>query len=339
MRLARVPVIATAIAALALVPATSAAEPPTPRADDAPIDGAPRCELARSVPSPSLDAVERGLRLWLGDGVPRDLAAARRELEHACEQESAACMVAALMYETGEGVPVDKVLADAFLRAANGDTFDLGACEEAAPLWTTGVRRWSTMCCRSLRACEEGCQAECDAALERIRDKTTRLIEHGCARGVALACYVEATLLSYGNAIDRIGRVVPGADPRATSLYDMACRAGVAPACTALAVHFDIVDESFADPPDADPPPVHQHTSLVRFLESRACRLGDGPGCQRAARRLERESGLPRAIATYERACDLGMHAVCKELGEMYSTGDGVPQDPDRSARFAAKGW
>lgn len=80
---------------------------------------------------------------------------------------------------------------------------------------------------------------------------------------------------------------------------------------------------------------------LARSLEERACKLGDGYGCYSVARRLEDEAGgnLNKAIPTYERACDLGMRVVCKELGDMYATGDGVAPDAEKAVRFASKAW
>ena len=80
---------------------------------------------------------------------------------------------------------------------------------------------------------------------------------------------------------------------------------------------------------------------LARSLEDRACTLGDGYGCYSVARRLEDEAGgnLSNVIATHERACDLGMRVVCKDLGDIYATGDGVPPDAQKAARFAAKAW
>jgi uncharacterized protein len=283
------------------------------------------CAFAKSAPGDTLDGLERGLRLWLGDGVPKDLAAARLELERACNEQEAACAVLGMMYETGEGVPVDIDLAEGFLQRSVGrNVFDLGGCEEGAPARTHGIRSGSTACCRGVQGCEDGCESECADGLARVRDKTTRILERGCARGVPLACYVAAVQMTYGSYFEGLGHVVPsgGADA-AEGLYEIACRAGIGRACSAMASHHAF----------------EQHSKLARSLEERACKLGDGYGCYSVARRIEDEAGgnLSKAIATYERACDLGMRVVCQELGEIYATGDGVPRDVEKAARFAAR--
>jgi TPR repeat protein len=340
MRSRYVPLLATVTATmLACSSADMAPTPLGPWAPRAEVDN--RCAFAKTAPGNTLDSLERGLRLWLGDGMPKDLAAARRQLENACNEQEAACAVLGMMYETGEGVPVDIDLAQAFLRLSVGrNVFDLGGCEEGAPARTEGIRSGMTACCRGVQGCEDGCESECAAGLERVRAKTTTILERGCARGVALACYVEAVQLAYGSYFEGLGEVVPsGGSDAAERRYELACHAGIGRACSAMAIHvgFDL-GALTGGTPDAKH---EQHVKLARSLEERACKLGDGYGCYLVARRLEDEAGgdLRKAIPTYERACDLDMRVVCRELADMYTTGDGVPPDTEKAARFGAKAW
>jgi len=267
------------------------------------------------------------------------LPAARRELEHACEEQESACAVLGMMYETGEGVPVDIDLAQAFLgRSLGPNVFDFGGCEEGAPARTDGIRSGMTACCRGVQGCETGCESECAAGLARVRAKTTALLGRGCARGVWLACYMDAVQLAYGSYFEGLGHVVPsGGSDGATRGYELACHAGIGRACSALALQVGL--DLGATTGEAPHPNHGEHVKLARSLEERACKLGDGHGCNLVARRLEDEAGgdLGKAIATYERSCDLGMRMVCKDLGDMYASGDGVPHDAEKAARFAAK--
>ena len=298
------------------------------------------CAFAKSAPGDRLDGLERGLRLWLGDGVPKDLAAARVELNHACDEQAAACAVLGMMYETGEGVPVDIDLAQSFLHLSGREVFDLGGCEEGAPARTEGIRSGTTACCRGVQGCEHGCENECADGLERVRAKTTRILERGCARGVPLACYVQAVQLSYGSYFEGLGFVVPsGGSDAAQPRYELACHAGIGRACSAMASHIGF-DPGVVTGGDSKPNQ-EQQVKLARSLEERACKLGDGYGCYSVARRVQDEAGgnLTKAIVNYERACDLGMRLVCKDLGDMYARGDGVPLDADKASRFAARAW
>ncbi len=270
--------------------------------------------------------------MWLGDGVPADPRGAVTQLLRACDQgRSAACAVAGMMLEMGQGPPRNIDRAQALLReSAGGELFDLGGCEEGAHFWTSGITSQDSACCRAARDCEEGCDAECHAALARIRAKTTDIVHSGCARGDALACYVEGLGLSFGFYAEGLGWVSQNGSGAAEALFDRACKAGLARGCAQEAVLIDIA----ASGPDRP-----ARLKVADALDDRACAGGDGYGCYRVAQRIETRLGGSRtaAIPTYERACELGMRVVCTDLAAMYEKGEGVAADPAKAAQLAAR--
>src|SRR5262245_57176824 len=89
--------------------------------------------------------LEQGLREWLGDGVSRDPARAKKTLGDACDQGTpAACTALAIL---GQEDVQD------LLEKGSRDIFDLGGCAEASPPKTEGITSGMTSCCRGARGC------------------------------------------------------------------------------------------------------------------------------------------------------------------------------------------
>jgi TPR repeat protein len=271
------------------------------------------CIVAERVLAAPLGPFERGLRAWTGEDGAGDAAKARTLLTEACDLGTgAACTVLGLMMEAGEGGP--KESGQALLERGGHDSFDLGGCEEAAPPRSEGITMSVTACCRGARGCAAGCDAECKAAGAKIRAATIEVIERGCDRGEMLACHVAGMQFAYGVYVEPLGSILEGgARDHAVDLESRACQGGVARGCTAAG------QALLPAPLDGSP---SGDAARALLLLRRACDLGDGHGCFLLARATTAGPNAappsPASVAAsrqlYERACALGMTAVCRDL-------------------------
>ncbi|MEO8430255.1 MAG: PDZ domain-containing protein [Acidobacteriota bacterium] len=179
--------------------------------------------------------------------------------------------------------------------------------------------------------------------------------EKGCRDGSPTACFRHAfTLWARNRGGDR---------ERAADIYQAACRAGSAGACSHEG-------RNLLDRPDlaSDAVPVLQKscdlgsgsgcTSLAFLyatgkivrrddhratpLYVRACDLGDAHGCYNAGLMSDDGRGVPRdtarAVARYREACELGSSTACTNLGFHYEHGNGVEKNASRAFALYERG-
>ncbi len=217
----------------------------------------------------------------------------------------------------GEGGPTDVEGGRVELDKA----FELGGCEDAS-LWADGLLGRSTHCCRLGSECKAGCEGACGRAVKTIQARVIAPLRRLCGRGDPIACHVVATALTFGGYRDGIGRLVEqDASSKAGPMFEVACNGGLALGCLALASEvLRRWEEAFPPKkryaePAVSPPPAAV-IDRVKALNDRACRLGAAPGCVAVGRAFERAGKNREAFGWYERACKVGMPAVCNDLAE-----------------------
>ncbi len=276
------------------------------------------CDEIAAVADAAPGLLEQGLRAWLGEGVAQNATKARALLARACEpsdgseKDPAACAALGVFHETGDGAAKDIKKAIAIYESAVSSprSFDLNACELAAPALTKGITSWSTMCCRAVRGCKEGCEETCARGLARVKEGTIAVLERACDRGRAAACFLAARQYAYGSFKEPLGYVVEGDSARAQRLNELACQGGVGRACTDLGMHAEVRDDPEKDPKAA---------ARVMELFFKGCKLGDGSGCVYAAEKVKDGwASLTKdpvaADKLYKQACSFGMRRVCEDL-------------------------
>ena len=123
---------------------------------------------------------------------------------------------------------------------------------------------------------------------------------------------------------------------KAIPLFDQACKAGVAQACSDLghlydwAPHFSVADS------------VTQNFPLALKLYTKACDAGNADGCTNLGSLYDQGRGVPqdfsRAEALYSKGCDWNNGVACNNLGVALMHGAGVPEDKDKAREVLKRG-
>lgn len=276
------------------------------------------CPHARAILTTS-SPFHSALAQWAA--APAGTKSALDALDFACDAagessrgtEHGACTLLALIYSSGEGVPKDPSLAFRYLSRARGcgnmgfNANDMSHTEEHA------LYEGFAACCAGI-GCARGCETACAEAIDRVTHELLPPLEKACTAGRGTACYLLA-YLHYGEYIAQVGSVtasmLPEEERLATTkkLMERSCDRGVGPAC-------DYVDRQEA-----------------------ACNAGWADGCLDVGSKIEEKRGRLAAIPYYERACALGQHRVCNQVGEMFEHGDKIPVDHDRAVKNYANAW
>gem|GEM_PF-5200483 len=281
-------------------------------------------KLLATTPSPAASAIDLWSRAPLGS------ATALAALEQACEEaadsargtERAACVLLALVYSAGEGVPKNAHRSFAYLDRGASCAFSFGA-HDLAQAQQQGIFLSSVSCCMGA-ACSTGCADECARAEKAIADAFVPPLERACQAGRASGCFMLSHVAhDRGEHVTSVGIIkAPPQLGGSDALLARSCALGLGTACEALA---------FAAPAAAE---------KTRLL-SRACDLGWGGGCLHLGNDVaERGGGMKAALPAFERACKLGIRTVCTELATMYGKGEhGAPVDHERAAALEAESW
>ncbi len=307
------------------------------------------CKVSRAYVDAPPSAFASALRAWLSAppaavaGVPHAALTAMCD-DAAHPWQGAACTALGLMLETGDGAPREPLTAARVLeRAAMGNGLDVGGCHLGSPALTNGVTTSMTSCCGVARRCAEGCEAYCDRALERLKHEIPAALEEGCDGGRMAACFLLGELLAYGVHVEFVGHLVEQDSERSQALYERACAAGVGRACEALGhrLRYGVGDEP-------------EDLAAAEVMYQKGCDLDAGPACQSLGGLIDERvirvqspdpnepfdrSGVPLAapaVSAYEKACRLGMRAVCRDLARMYGEGERVSAQADKAKSFAA---
>lgn len=315
------------------VPVSLSVEPPRASATEPPRT----CEAeARSHAPPT--AAERVLSEWLARPESGRYPDLESQLEVACGEPSkagpalraggdaAACTVLGVLLSNGDGVQQDSARAQRmFRRAAVGRGFDLGGRELASSSVTLGILSGGSYGDRGAMACPKNCERACRGALAVLRSRWVEPLQRSCDAGRATACFLIGVQYAYGASVQGYGVLVDNDAARARAAFRRACDAGLGAACGHLATHIA------RDPAHA----TRADRARALELERRGCALGDGTSCA--------EVGLAAATiadgrAFFERACELGMVAVCRDLGELLSTGQELPRDPVAAEKYRKLG-
>jgi TPR repeat protein len=261
-----------------------------------------------------------------------------KDLDSACRgTESNACLLLAVLYQAGEGTVQRDEAKAAMYRASLSDltsSINLGMDNEAELFADQGIAiRISSSYCRIGRACRPGCEASCETAATRLRERVSETLLRACDRGGRkTACYLAAHVVEWGGSVDYVGTIAPlGDKAQALALLDKACNDGVGEAC-AQSAHsaLNMKDEE----------------EIAKKL-TRACDLGIPLACLERGDLARKAHDQATAESAYTKSCELGMRSACSDLARMFETGsyatfrdqqredaDPWPRDDSKSARF-----
>ena len=241
--------------------------------------------------------------------------------------EHAACTLLGLAYASGDGVKRDADKAFLYLERGAVCGFDFRA-HDLVQERDHSISGMTVACCGA-RGCEHGCESTCTRAIEQVRGELEPPLRAACDRGRGVACHMLASI-EQGEVISLVG-LVQSSTPHAgdepfvrDGLLEKACRAGVGADCEWLA---------FAHYADED------GGNAQRSYLQRACDAGWGDGCFQLAQLFDKQDDRTLAVPYWEKACMLGLVRVCSDLGDILSSGAGVPQDHARAAKLYAKAW
>jgi hypothetical protein len=204
-------------------------QPSTPR----PADGA-RGELEQCTDAASC---ARAGRAYLnGEGVTKDVAAATRLYQKACDMGRAeTCGQLAFLYQSGEAVPKDTSRAAAlYLKACEGGVAK--ACSNLAIIYEDGGsfgKDFARAAQLYQKACDGANATGClnlarlyfaGRGVAKDHTRAARLCEKACDTGAAQGC-------RYLAAMYHVGDGVPPDSARAAALYQKGCDGGDARAC------------------------------------------------------------------------------------------------------------
>ncbi len=231
-----------------------------------------------------------------GRGLPEDLALALAMYERACEaRESAGCYNAALFRLQGQGVDAADE-AGGCRRARQGCDLDhAGACEVLGECYRDALGGLTQDYLQARQLFRRACDAEED---------------DGCVNLASLQ-------------LD--GRGGPEDRPQALALYRAACGRGHRLGCRMSAkLEVEGVDPSVAAPEGA------QRLDAL-------CRERDGEACLELGVFLHGGEHLPedrvRALALFERGCELGQRTACWDAGVYHRDGLGGAARDEARAR------
>jgi serine/threonine protein kinase len=123
---------------------------------------------------------------------------------------------------------------------------------------------------------------------------------------------------------------------KAIPLFDQACKAGVAQACSELGYLY-VVGPHYTD---ADS--VTQDYPRAMKLFTKACDAGNANGCYRLGFLYDQGFGVPQSFAHaaeyYTKACDGNESTACNNLGVQLMHGAGVPENKDKAREVLKRG-
>ena len=258
-------------------------------------------------------SIKRGTRGALRAAAEMFGAGASGATESSASIESSAGTAAACkQYDDGDDggpPPTDCSVPVRIALEAIVDGNSQGAVDQPAPpiqmaACPAGYRNSGALCTKGGQAgpyrCDPGDAADCDAQ---------------CQRGNADSCAIAGALHSKG-----------GDDKAALELFVKGCNGQSAEAC------FNLGALAYNAAHDVD--------SALKALKP-ACQLGYAPGCQQLAKLYSGKPAGPdlAAVASFAfRACNAGDAASCFVIGDMLTTGAGMPADPARGAIMAKRG-
>lgn len=243
-------------------------------------------------------------------GEPRDLSAAAQYFQRACDADVAdGCHELALLSATGELGVLEDDRASALLQQAC-DQGRLASCGYLASrlLFGFGVA--------------------VDPVLARVlAARSSKALEAGCKKGVALDCDTRAFLAftevdgKRAAAFDWWKKAAPG--------LQKGCKAGRAMECRVAGLLSQLGNGVKAD----------AKAALGPF--ERGCALGDAWSCQFAAGAYQAglgvEVNLAAAASAAERGCARAHEGSCRLLATLLKQGEGVAKDEGRSATLFAQ--
>jgi hypothetical protein len=151
-----------------------------------------------------------------------------------------------------------------------------------------------------------------------------KLAQEGCEAGAPEWCSDLGVFHGFG-----VGGV-PRDETRGFGLFERACEAGFAPACSQMAW---AIEWGWAGRRDS---------ARAAALYQRACDGGVVLSCYVIGLAYEEGQGvdrdLARAAELYQLACDGGEGLGCRGVGHLFETGGGVPADAARAARLYEQG-
>lgn len=184
-------------------------------------------------------------------------------------------------------------------------------------------------CPGNAAACKLGCDrgdlASCThlgehhqagAGVHRDRPKAAALYRKACDRDHAKGCTRLAFLHDRGMGVAKDFK-------RAAGLYQQACRLGDPEGCIEVGLYFKLGQGRARD------------SARAAGWFARACQLGSAEGCRRQA---GGDANLKRRRTLLEKACKGGDGIGCNMLGEMHARGRGVPKDATRAAALYGRG-
>jgi TPR repeat protein len=142
-----------------------------------------------------------------------------------------------------------------------------------------------------------------------------------CSSGVAEDCFAAGVVWQSNARQSEGGRGAPAATSmrkEAIDAFTRGCELSEMRSCSWLASELEWGKHAGRDLP----------RSLA--LHEKACTLGYAPGCNSAARMVER-SDTDRAVTLYVRACDLDDPDGCFVAARLLAAGEGVVADTDRA--------
>lgn len=137
--------------------------------------------------------------------------------------------------------------------------------------------------------------------------RAAKLYRQGCDAGEVLGCENLANLYAMGNGVEKD-------ESCAKQIFDLGCKAGRLLSCNNYAL---MIEKSEPE----------RSLTMVRDL----CAQGLVMSCYVVALQLKRQGADPKLVAEQTiKACDMGSHWACNNLGYLYVRGEGVDKDAGR---------
>lgn len=187
------------------------------------------------------------------------------------------------------------------------------------------------------RKCDAGETSACFDLGKKYRDgkvvakditKAVNLLAKACDGNLADACAYLGWLYKYGDEVGTDEVRAAGFYARAVALWDAGCERQDLEQCVSLGDHYNYGGDKSEKPKAA-------------AAYGKACAAGMLAACTNQGRVLEQmhtDESEKLAVNSYRKACDGGETEACGDLGAMYQSGWGVPQDVALAARLFIKG-
>ncbi len=212
------------------------------------------------------------------------------------------------------------VLAAMYLKGIGGQRDTVAAMAAMKDVCTLPLE----VACRSLPEDPKGCRSSVQSMCTALTDDPPDKKDHDCNAGVLQACFSLGT--SY-----LTGTMVKQDDVQALHLFEKACEAGHANACSAAAAMY-AASRGF----DAA-----QLSKVVDDLRKK-CDGGHATGCYFLSAFYLTGRGVPKdrvhAVELLQRALSKGCVAAASFLGESYARGEGVAQSDAKAVETLTRG-